>query len=133
LPAKGNSFWPQIETRGFRSHPVFGPEAGQENRFREGANGLEIIFQKYTFVGEVIQDRVARSIREPGTIDDESCRERPDRFSANDSDEHLPLLIGHGLSSLAKLWIPSSRKQYAMSFASATLSKYPPLPFLIAV
>ena len=86
--AKGNSFSPHMETEPKAEGSVHIPYSDQ-NPGRKIVSGkvrmaLRLSSRKSALVGEVIQNRVPRPIRQPGTIDDECRRERTNRLSAND-------------------------------------------------
>jgi hypothetical protein len=74
------------EGGGFGAHSVLRPEAGEEDRLRECANGFEIVVEEDALAGEVIEDGVAGPVGEPGAVNDEGCGERMEGFSADHRD-----------------------------------------------
>jgi len=46
-------------------------------------------------IGEIIEDGVACPVRQPGTVDDESCGKRSQLLTTDHCQQRLPFAIGH--------------------------------------
>ena len=87
------------EGRRLGTHAELRPEAGEEHCVGKRAHRLEIDVQPGPIAGVVVQDGRPRPAGQPGTVDNESNRQRVEDLAAQNSQQFVPLFACHAVTS----------------------------------